>query len=84
KLPGPLVSAADLSKRARNNFRQHKLNGNDDTGSITSSDSARYRQGQGDILTDEEKKELDSKEATHFEELNNVLMAAIQEGRFWA
>jgi hypothetical protein len=84
KLPGPLVSAADLSKRARNNFRQHKLNGNDDTGSVTSGDSARYRQGQGDILTDEEKKELDSKEATHFEELNNVLMAAIQEGRFWA
>uniref|UniRef100_A0AC35EZA9 Uncharacterized protein n=1 Tax=Panagrolaimus sp. PS1159 TaxID=55785 RepID=A0AC35EZA9_9BILA len=29
KLPDPLVSAADLSKRARNNFRRHKLNGVD-------------------------------------------------------
>uniref|UniRef100_A0A914QIF5 Piwi domain-containing protein n=1 Tax=Panagrolaimus davidi TaxID=227884 RepID=A0A914QIF5_9BILA len=84
KLPGPLVSAADLSKRARNNFRQHKLNGNDDTGSVTSDDSARYRQSQGDIVTEEEKKQLDSKEEAHYDELNNILKAAIEEGRFWA
>uniref|UniRef100_A0AC35FIY6 Piwi domain-containing protein n=1 Tax=Panagrolaimus sp. PS1159 TaxID=55785 RepID=A0AC35FIY6_9BILA len=84
KLPGPLVSAADLSKRARNNFRQHKFNGIDDTASVNSSDSARYRQGQGDILTEEEKKQLDSKEAEHYDQLNNILKAAIEEGRFWA
>uniref|UniRef100_A0A914Y6P7 Piwi domain-containing protein n=1 Tax=Panagrolaimus superbus TaxID=310955 RepID=A0A914Y6P7_9BILA len=84
KLPGPLVSAADLSKRARNNFRQHKYQGIEDTQSVGSGDAARYRQGQGDILTEDEKQAIRSRENAYFDDLNQALKAAIEDGRFWA
>uniref|UniRef100_A0AC34F0F2 Uncharacterized protein n=1 Tax=Panagrolaimus sp. ES5 TaxID=591445 RepID=A0AC34F0F2_9BILA len=84
KLPGPLVSAADLSKRARNNYRQQKFHGNEDAQSVGSGDSARFRQGQGDILSEEEKDAIRNRENAFFNDLNHALKAAIEEGRFWA
>jgi len=80
-LPSALASAKDLAKRAKNNWLTRR-----DTGDVASlsTDSAVYREGAGDQLTEEQKEAIKAKEAEFFADLNIQLQATIKEHRFWA